>query len=199
MSTDNDTAQNPTTSATDATTTGETPTKTPPTTATVATANANVPTTIDSTGDLDSLKAQLSAVNAESAERRHKIKELSEQLTSATERATELTGTNEKLSARLEALKSDKETLTNVHAKTETALTAIVAKLSTGLPDSTKSLLEKLDPVAQAEWLAENAPTATRNVSGRAGNNAVSSNNQTDELMAAVARKYNIRNIPDSS
>ena len=72
----------------------------------------------------------------------------------------------EKRAATLGALETEKATLTeqldaqkDTLARYEKALTAHVAAQSEDVPDGVKTLLGKLDPVEQLEWLAANRET----------------------------------------
>ena len=175
---------------------GATPTasrgETPSTSATDATSSGATTETGTNNEGLEALRTRLSAVNAESAERRHQIKELEEQLANIKKDFSETSQARPKLSEKLDRVQSNREALATAHEKATEALGVLVKSMAKNLPEATRSLLDKLDPLSQAEWLAENAPTGSRNVSGSAGNTAITPRRQDEEEMEAVKQKYNI-------
>lgn len=170
---------------------GETPAPTTPVVSeTPASGNNDSPGT-----GLEALTAQLKAVNAESAQRRHKIAELTAELEQLRGTSVSVTTERDKLAKKLEELTADRTTLVEANSKVLGALAGIVENATKSLPDSVRSLLTKLDPIAQAEWLAENMPTGgTRNVNGRGGN-PPTQQAQTAEMLEQAALKYNIPNV----
>lgn len=152
------------------------------------------PTGTPPTEDIEELRKRLSAVNAESASRRHKITELETAAETARTQLAELTAERDKLTKSRDGLKADYDTLTDAHKRTEEALNAMLDRIAGNLPEATQDLLSRLPVADRADWLAKQ--DLTRSLLGAANTNAVQRNGPgagrttTQEELRRVAEKY---------
>lgn len=144
------------------------------------------------TAQLADVQKALKAANAESAERRHKLKAYEEaEQTRQREEMTEI----ERLTADLEAAQSSAGQLETLSAENETLKKAVAAQVKAttkrlNVPNHVRKLLAPMSEIEQLQYLTENADaftvTATvprLNGSGRGGSNQ----------LETIAQKYGIR------